>query len=348
MRVTSLTGGLDLPSTRFRVRQHIPGLARRGVSVRESVPRIDKHAQLPGATSKSRLLRWPVMGVMHGFKIASRAPEALATYKTDLTWVLREMVKGVPSLELVVRRPFVFDVDDAIWLAPPAGSFACARIAERAEVVMAGNAYLAEWFSRHAKDVRIVPTAVDPVRYAKVDERDREKFVIGWIGTSSNLKYLHAIEDGLKKTFDEHPEAEMLIVCNAPPEFSQLDPNRVRFVPWSREVEVDMIRDMDVGLMPLADDPWARGKCSYKMLQYMSCALPSVVSPVGMNVDVLASAELGFGASTSDEWADALITYAKDRALARRHGEAGRKIVEETYALDVVTEQIAGIFRGAA
>lgn len=347
--MTALTGSANQPSSRFRVRQHLPRLAAQGVDVTDVQPRIDRHADLlPPRLNRVRALRWPTKALTHVVKAASRGPDAARTYQGDVTWLQRELVPGVPSWEPLLRRPMVLDVDDAIWLSPPAGKAMARTLARAADVVVAGNRYLAEWFGPHARRLEILPTAVDTERYTPRPRADEGRFVIGWIGTSSNLGFVREIAPALQAVLQARPEAELHVVSNAPPDLPGVPPERVRFVRWSPDVEVSALQAFDVGLMPLADEPWTRGKCAFKMLQYMACGQPVVVAPVGMNADVLDKAELGFAARTRSDWSEALIALAEDRDRAAAMGAAGRRVVEAEYSSAVVGDALTRLFRDVA
>lgn len=342
--MTALVGAETQPSSRFRVHQHLPALAERGITVREVRPRIDRHAQLlPPAWEARRVIRWPTRAVMHGLKVLSRGPDAWATWQGDLTWVQREMVPGIPSWEPLLKRPMVLDVDDAIWLSPPAGALMARTLGREARVVVAGNTYLAEWFGQVARDIRIVPTAVDTARFVPAADEDGPP-VVGWVGTASNLPFLEAIEPALAQVLAAVPEARLRVVSNRAPKFASLPAARVDYQPWTPEGEVRCFQGLTVGLMPLEDDPWTRGKCAFKMLQYMACGAAPVVSPVGMNADVLALGDVGRAARSLDEWASATLELLRDRDMAAKLGAEGRRVVEARYSARVVAQRLAEIF----
>lgn len=344
VRVAALTGGLNAPSSIFRVRQHIEPLAREGVLVREYLPRVDAFIDVPPRYLGRKHVRRAIRGALWGVKTLGALPNVLQSHRHEVTWIQRELVPGLPTLELLARRPIVFDVDDAVWLHKPAGALACRLVGERAETVLAGNAHIAEWFSRYNKRVRIVPTAVDTGRYVPASGSARSRFVVGWIGTPSNFQYLEPLDAVFAELLKRCPEMELLIVSERPPRFPSVSADRVRFERWSAEGDVAALQRMDVGLMPLADDAWARGKCGFKMLQYMSCGLPVVVSPVGVNRDILARAEVGFGAKTSTEWVDALEFLYRHRERGVEMGRAGRRVVEEGFSRTKIVQQLAAVF----
>src|SRR5882724_8166052 len=166
IRVATLTSGRRQPSTRFRVRQHVDALRTYGIEIREYVPAIDKYAFLPGWPRHISIkYALPYYLLWQSTKLATRIPGVVESWRAQITWLERQLLPGYLTLERQLRRPIVFDVDDAIWLARPFGSVSVGATARRAAVVLAGNTYLADWFSQYATDVRIVPTAVDTDRY---------------------------------------------------------------------------------------------------------------------------------------------------------------------------------------
>ena len=349
LEVAAVTGSGSQPSSRFRVRQHIAALERFDVRVTDIPARIDRFAQLlPPRFERSRLVRWPTRAIMHGIKAGSRLTDYLAASEADVVWLQKEMVPGTPSWEPLFRRPVVFDVDDAIWMIPPAGGLMARTLARSAAVVVAGNQTLASYFSRYARRVETVPTAVDPDRFVPGTGLGDARIRIGWVGTAANLPHLCAIAPALADVVRRDERVRVRIVSNQAPELPGIPPERVEFVPWSVEQEVSAIQAFDIGLMPLSDDPWTRGKCAFKMLQYMACGIPSVVAPVGMNADVLAEGEVGLGARDMAEWRSALETLVSDASLRARMGRAGRWLVQERYAASVVAARLAGILHSVA
>jgi glycosyltransferase involved in cell wall biosynthesis len=257
-------------------------------------------------------------------------------------------VKGYETFEHLLKHPRVMDVDDAIWLSWPFGRFAVPDIARTMDAVVVGNDYLADYFRRYCKTVYVVPTAIDLDRYRlrpNLESGPPEKFVIGWTGLACNYKYLKMIEPVLRRFMDEHDQVELVLISNRPWKHKLMASAKVRFIPWSQENEAAALHLMSVGVMPLVDDKWTRGKCSFKMLQYMAAGLPVVVSPVGMNGEVLKKAELGFGATAPDEWHDAFASLYDDWLLQVEMGLAGRKVVEQFYSADIVAVELARLFK---
>lgn len=266
----------------------------------------------------------------------------------QIAWLQREMIPGFLSMEKFVRIPFALDVDDAIWLTNKGLAKDNCFLVKEASIIIAGNNYLADWFSKYNPRVSVVPTGVDttkfvPLRKTTPQLRPR-RFTVGWIGTSGNLVYLYEIQKALGNFLKRYTDTRLLVVSNTMPSFDSLPSEKVHFVQWSEDMEVEAIQSMDVGIMPLADDEWTRGKCSFKMLQYMACGIPVVASPVGMNRDVLSMKEVGLGPKSQDDWTDALDFLFKNRELAQKLGQNGRALVIERFDSRVISKKLAQLF----
>ena len=347
IQVAALTTGHNTPSTRFRVRQHINMLRQYDVSVTEYFPRIDKYMRIPFFLRGSR---WEqnslVDNLWRTIKLSARIPGYIASQTSHITWLQRELLPDHFTLERYLKPPLVFDFDDAIWLLSPQANKAIAAIVQQSSLVVAGNQYLADWAKQHNPNVRIVPTAIDIERFypRETPKAENTGFIIGWTGTATNLPYLYDIEDSIHRFLMQHPLANLLIVCERRPEFTKISDARVRYLPWSPEIEASSIREMDVGLMPLPDNAWTRGKCSFKMLQYMSSGIPCIVSPVGLNADILKLGQIGTSAHCHDEWFNALSVYYNDHQLMQMHGHNGRHVAEKQFSREVISKELASLF----
>ena len=347
LQIAALTSGVNVPSSRFRIRQYIQPLREAGVQVQEFVPRVSKYGLF--GYNPQGLYRWLTMPLYVGWqcvKLGSRTPGLLGSWRNQVTWLEREILPGIFSLEGLLKKPLVLDVDDAIWLTFPFSPGLIRKIAQQATIVVVGNVFLADWFSKYARDVRVVPTAVDTDRFSPENNPDqKDRFVVGWSGGSWNLPYLYDIEIPLAHFLSRHPEARLMVVCDQYPKFKKLSPEQINFIPWSSETEVKAIKSLNVGLMPLPVTDWARGKCSFKMLQYMACGVPVVVSPVGMNESVLRMGDVGFAARTAQEWSSAIEVFYLDREYASQCGLNGRRVVKANFSRNQIAAQLAGIFR---
>jgi len=351
IKVAALTSGKHVPSSRFRVRQHILPLRSFGIEVREYTPRIDKYRNLPlWPEKKDYRYGLPLFLLWQGLKVTMRIPGVFGSWRHQISWLERLMLPGFVTLEPILKKPLVFDVDDAIWLAPPFKTSAW-RIAGRADVVIAGNQYLADRFSPYCRDIRVIPTAVDTDRYRPRPTQTPGQsgyFTIGWIGTSANLRYLEALETPLHQFLVDHPESKLLVMADKPPYFPKIPDDRICYLPWTEDGELIALQEMDVGLMPLPDEEWSRGKCSFKMLQYMACGIPAVVSPVGMNLEILAMGQIGLPCPRSGDWYEALSFFHNNREAAVEYGKTGRCIVERHFSRERLTASIAGVFQSLA
>ena len=345
LRVEALVSGRLAASSRFRVLQYVEELRRLGVDVHARPPRISKYASLPPWARRRGALAGPAETALRAAKLAVRLPSVARSWAADVTWLERELLPGHRTLERALGRPLLFDVDDAIWLLP--GHERPVRdVARRATCVLAGNDFLAGWFADAGAEVERVWTAVDTGRFRPRPSPPADgPFVVGWTGSASTMRYLEVAAPGLARFLAAAPDARLLVMADAPPDSLAVPPERVEFVRWSPDVEAEVLRRMDVGIMPLPDTDWGRGKCAFKMLQYLASGIPAVVSPVGMAAEVLAMDDVGLAAGDGAAWADALLSLHRDRDAAARLGTAGRRLVEERFSVPVVAAQLAGRMR---
>jgi glycosyltransferase involved in cell wall biosynthesis len=339
VRAAAFAGGQFVPSARFRVRQYIPALERYGVQLVEQPCYFGKYPP-------SSLLMRPFWAAA---ALSEQAWRVAKVRHYDVVLLQRELISKLISFESYIRAPVVLDVDDAIYLFGDGG--VARRLAQGASVIVCGNAELATHFSRWNSSIQIIPTAVDTDRYSPrviVEPEIRSStLVIGWIGTSGNLCELEAIEPALVAVLARIPQARLRVVCDQPPKLTSLNQGQLEYVPWNAVSEHAEIQAMDIGIMPLRDSAWARGKCSFKMLQYMACGLPVVVSPVGMNAEVARFGDCALTPTSCSDWADALTELSCDTARQRKMGQIGRQIVLERFSVSVLAPQLAGVIKSA-
>lgn len=338
-----------IPSQRYRIEQWARHLERDGIHFRIS-PFID---DAPTRIIHSRghfLLKASAM--LRG--VARTLPRAAQVRRYDVVFVPREAaLVGPPILERVASwsRPVIFDFDDAIWMPQhgsanprwrwlryPSKTSTICRIAAH---VTAGNDFLAEWARRSNERVTVIPSTIDTGEYSFRKEHRRTDIpTIGWSGSHSTVGFLREIIPGLVETASRRRFRLLVVGAHIDP----VDGLNIECRPWSADREVRDIAEMDVGLMPLPDTPWTRGKCAMKALLYLSLGIPAVASPVGANVDVVRDSETGFLASTPEDWADALTRLLDDEALRGRLGAAGRALVLERYASPLQAARLRSIF----
>lgn len=272
----------------------------------------------------------------------------------DVAYVYRETaLMGGAWLERLLRLPFVFDFDDAIFLRPPVSlnpgasllksTGKPAALCHLAAHVTVGNEFLAAFARRHAARVTVIPSTIDTDVYRLAPRSGGPRPVIGWTGSPTTVCYLEAISAALRElrqTVDFR-----LRVIGA--EFG-LEGVEVETLPWRAESETQDLSPLDVGLMPLEDDDWCRGKCGLKALQYMALGIPPVVSPIGANLDIVQDGVNGFLASSRDQWVERIVTLVRDPERRARMGQAARRTVEERYSARVHAPRLASLLREVA
>lgn len=278
----------------------------------------------------------------------------------DLLFVYREAFPiGPPLVErLLARRgrpPMVYDFDDAVFLPNTSSanrviSFLkyprkVGTIVEKSATVIAGNDYLARYARRHNANVTVIPTCVDTDQFApRVGGPNGGALVVGWIGSPTTTRYLETLGPVLSRAHRARPFE--LRVAGAGRDLS-FNGVRVSNVKWSLDTEVALFNTCDVGVYPLTEDEWTKGKCGFKAIQFMACGVPVVASAVGVNREIIQDGVNGFLAAADKEWVEKLTRLADDAALRRRMGEAGRQTVLERYSLNVNAPRMAAALRGA-
>lgn len=280
----------------------------------------------------------------------------------DVVLLYREAVPvGPPWIERRIARrgmPIVFDFDDAIFMGDTSEANRhlaflkhpgrTAQIIGFSSHVMVGNSFLADYARRFNPAVTVVPTVVDTTRFVPRPDRERVPAsgpVVGWIGSPTTYHYLENMAELLQDAAKNHAFTLKVSGAGKPVHFEGV---RVQDVPWSLEREVELFNTCDVGLYPLEDNDWARGKCGFKAIQFMACGVPVVAAAVGVNREIIRDGENGFLASTPAEWRDKLDRLLTDASLRERFSRAGRQTIEDRYSLRVTAPQLARILRDAA
>lgn len=341
IRVAALTPGRNVASSLFRVRQNMVLLKEKGVEVKEYPARIPYNSKLPGAAGRIRQ-RWifPVSAAWLGIKALSRLGDLAGAHFSEFIWLNRIFVNPLYT-EFLLRKPLVYDIDDALWLS---GHRLFTKIASGAEVVMAGNTFIADYLSKFNPNIEIIPTAIDADAFSPRENPQREGFSIVWTGSSDTIHYLLSVEKPLADFLYSKKDAKLIVVSDKNPLFREIEPEKLEFVPWTVQNEIEAIRKASAGIMPLSDTDWERGKCSFKMLKYMSCAIPVVVSPVGMNREVLDMGSPGFAALKDPDWTGRLDDLYRNPGLAEQMGREGRRIILGSFSTEIISSRIASVF----
>ncbi|HOX44744.1 MAG TPA: glycosyltransferase family 4 protein [Myxococcota bacterium] len=344
MRVAFYTQGVKTASSRFRAAQLLPGLAEHGIegTLLPARPSVHGDVDLAWVHGLRRELFRPL-------SVLSRAGQLHLATRFDLLYLQRPMLKYYTTLpeEIVTRlRPSIFDMDDAIFHNKLGlDAFRVRRILKLVRHVVVGNRYLADFVGEPAR-TSIIPTVVDTRRYLPRPDPGDGPFTIGWTGGAHNLVELEPIAPALQQVLRETGGRLRIVAERLEGRFLRELP--VDFVPWSPENEVRALAAAHVGIMPLKDTPFNRGKCGFKLIQYMACAIPVVASPVGANRDVVRAGQDGFLAADNASWREALLALARDPALRAQAGAAGRQRAQAEFSLDAVIPRYVELFRRVA
>jgi glycosyltransferase involved in cell wall biosynthesis len=247
----------------------------------------------------------------------------------------------------------VFDYDDAVMFRNQKYGTPIAlkdferflRTLEHCAAVVAGNRFLARFAEACGRPATMLPTAVDISKYPIRPESKADRLTIGWLGLSDGFVYLRHIQPALRQLASRFPGFTLRVISDKP---LQLDGVTVENEPWQLEKEQANLSSFSIGIMPLTDTLWTRGKCGYKILQYMAAGIPVVASAVGANIDIITDGENGFLAGTSDDWARSIGTLAEDSVLRRKFAVRGRSLVESKYSLDQFAEGYIKLMREVA
>lgn len=348
IKVCALTlYGSQAASTRYRVEQYIEGLQRENISV-EVYPLLDNDYLKNTFKGESKYKQVSVP-----LSYIKRIRTLMRQREFDLAFVHVELFPFLPGLieAKSLCIPYVYDMDDAFFLKYQNTKSILLRkllknkfdyVVRGASAVLAGNVFLKEYADARNKNTVLLPTVVDMRRYVAEPAKKDEIFTVGWVGSPSTSIYLDLLRAPLELLARERPIRFLVIGADCPPMLG-VDVLSVR---WSEEAEIPLINSIDVGVMPLFDDDWARGKCAFKLIQYMACGLPVVASPVGANKDVV-NKESGILAGSSDEWVAALRLLRDHPALRLEMGMAARKRIVAHYSLEGALPTMANVLRSA-
>jgi glycosyltransferase involved in cell wall biosynthesis len=330
-------------SSRIRAYQYLPYLSNSGIEVTPAPLLGDRYVADLYTGKRSSLLS--ILGAY-----CKRLSTLLKSSRFDLLWIEYELFPWLPDLaEMLLARlgvQLVVEYDDAVFHRYQLHPRALIRtilgnkidsIMRRAAIVIVGSEYLAERARQAgAKRVEYVPTAVDLDHYPVSVESRNSLYTIGWIGTPVTARYLNLVCPALTEVCIDGDARVTLVGAG----HVDLHGVPVLIRPWSEATEAAEIGGFDVGIMPLPDEPWERGKCAYKLIQYMACGRPVVASPVGANTRLVEHGVTGFRAETISDWVRALGAL-RDSELRSRMGVAGRAKVEQEYCVQVTAPRLA-------
>lgn len=332
----------------------MPHLESLGISV-DLVPFAD--AELMSILHKPG--RQTIKALVNIHRFFRRFGDAIRTRGYDAVLIHRAACIGGPAtVERVIAalgRPIIYDFDDAIfklhtteanrrfgWLKFPGKTKTLCRLSEH---IVVGNNYLADYALKYNSRVSVIPTSIDTDRYQPVtNNTSNGKVVVGWTGSSTSQTHLEMFAPVVRELVSRR-DVEVRVISDREPELPGIP---YVWKPWSPETEVEDLAQIDIGIMPIPDDEWARGKCSLKALQYMAMGIPTICSPVGTNSEVIQHGENGLLAAKTEDWISCFEALVDDVALRQRLGRRGRCTVEEKYSMIRCSELFATVVRNTA
>ena len=340
------------PSQRFRFEQYVSFLEEQNWRYKFASFIDEKTWQI---LYKPGFIGAKVLGIIKGF--IKRLILLFTVPAYDFIFIHREATPiGPPWFEWLVskvlRKKIIYDFDDAIWIPNTSASNKIvanikwhgkvASICKWAYKIGCGNVYLAQFARQYNSRVVVNPTTIDTIHHHnRLKNQYTDKVIIGWTGTHSTMKYLDALLPVLQD-LERKYAFELRVISNQAPE---LPLHSLVFQPWRKEHEIADLLAFNVGLMPLEDDPWAKGKCAFKALQYMALGIPALVSPVGMNTEVVTDGQNGFICTTSADWYTKLERMIMDPDLRTKLGANAREKIETGYAVVANRVTFLGLFK---
>jgi glycosyltransferase involved in cell wall biosynthesis len=341
----------EAPSQRFRFEQYIPLLEQNGYQI-HFAPFLDKKTWSKLYKEGSFLKK--ITGIIRSF--VRRLITILTIYKYDFVFIHREASHiGPPIFEFIIakifRKKYIYDFDDAIWLANYSESNAkvhrlkaywkvkyCIKWAGQITV---GNTYLSDYAKKINDNVTIIPTTIDTLHYHNINTDYDQQIVIGWTGTHSTMRFLDFLVPIIKK-LEVRYDFEFRVISNKEPDY---DLRSLNFMQWKRETEISDLNQISIGVMPLEHDIWSEGKCGFKCLQYMSLGIPAVVSPVGVNNVIVNHNVNGLLVESEQQWEDALEKLIQDKSERVRIGAAGKDTVTREYSVLAYSQEYLNLFK---
>ncbi len=298
-----------------------------------------------------------IIGFVKG--LTKRIKIVFGLHHFDLVFIHRECLPiGPPLFEWVIskifRKRIIYDFDDAIWLPNTSDenkmvSFLkwhskVKSISRWSHKISCGNSYLAEYAKQFNQSIFVNPTTIDTKSfhnpYLHQDRKKESIVTIGWTGTHSTLQFLEPLVPVIRK-LEKEGRIRFVVISNKRPHFKT---NTLEFIPWSLETEIANLLIFDIGIMPLIDNKWAKGKCGFKALQYMAMGIPAVASPVGINTSIIDHKVDGFLCENENDWLQTLSLLIQDEELRKLIGKKGRQKVIKSYSVESNTRNFLSLF----
>ncbi len=342
------------PSQRFRFEQYFDYLRSNDFTIEEHPFYDEKTWKTLYSKGNTINKAWGVIK-----SIAKRKALLFQLHRADYIFIHREVAHiGPPIFEWfiskILRRKYIYDFDDAIWL--PNYSETNARFhrlkaywkvkycVKWAHHITAGNTYLADYARQFNPNVTILPTTIDTVHHHNIlCDHTIEPVTIGWTGTHTTMHYLEPILPVLSE-LEEKYSFKFRVISNEKPSFEL---RSLEYIPWEKETEIADLSKIQIGLMPLENDIWSEGKCGFKGLQYMSLGIATIMSPVGVNKQIIRNNENGFLADDPSEWREKMICLLENKDTRIKLGLNGMKTVEKLYSVEGNKEKYLRLFENS-
>lgn len=332
-KIAFFTQGEKVPSRKFRAYQYFPILSE--------YFKVEEFYTKQGAYPPAKHLNkasWFFENINTRYSQIRKVNKS----NFDLIFLQRELISSLMTLECLFEKPIILDVDDAIYLNSRFGGIK--NISQKAEKIICGNQFLANHFQNWNSNIEILPTAVNENKYLLKNSFDFEKDTIKiiWSGSSSGFFYLTQIETALDYILKLHSNCELIILSDKRPIATFLK-GKYTFYYWSEELEIKLFKESDIGLMPIDNSDWSRGKCSFKLLTYMAAGLVPVFSNYGMNNEMLSHGTFGMPCTDTKSWIESLNDLILDMNLRKTFSKISREIIVEHYSIDIVSQKLINI-----
>jgi len=343
MKILFLTQYSSLgASSRYRIYQYLDYLEHKGIKTEVSPLLTEDY--LKNIYKGKRISRLFILK-----KFAERLLIILGARKYDLVVIQKELFPYVPPFfELLLKKinkNIIIDYDDAIFVKYEDNPFLRKKIPtilRLAKAITVGNQYLANYASKFNDNIKIIPTVIDLKKYypKKNYSINTKRIIIGWIGTPITQKYLYLVEEPLKMLASKYVFVLRVIGCSA----ISLDRVKIQRREWDIQTEATEISKFDIGIMPLNNDSFSKGKCGLKLIQYMACGVPSVASPVGANKSIIQNGVNGFLANTKEEWVEKIELLINNQNLRETIGKNAINTIIKKYSLQQTAPNLINIF----
>jgi len=319
VKVVFLVQGMHVAASRYRVLQYLPFFHAAGIDTEV----FEFPQRMAGWSSLWEFLK-----------------------KGDVIFVQRKRLPFSVLLFLKrLKKKILYDFDDAVMFKNSLSknpyslrrTLSFKRMLHYTDLVVAGNGFLNQEAEKYHGRVKVLPTPIDAERYQKKKNYKSDTVNMGWIGDHGSIHYMESYKDVWEAVGRKYTNVVLTIICDT---FIDTKDITLRRIPWSYEREIDDLMSLDIGLMPLFDDLWSKGKCGFKIIQYLGVGVPAVCTPVGINRDVVHDGVHGLWANTKDEWIEKLSTLIENASLREKMGGEGRRKIMDAYTVQVCAPKL--------